>query len=143
MSFLTVLSSMRRLARWQCAWLLLATISLAPVSYHAWQALQEVQRDLRVQLIRQYSLWETEPNYRGTPQAWTRFAAMLLNTDQLMRRVREKQGDVADKIEEDFQRDVFFAYGKVIVLYLLSWSAPLAPLYGAGWLYQRKKRMER
>jgi hypothetical protein len=143
MSFLTVVSSMRRLAWWQCAWLLLATSSLAPVSYHAWQALEDVQRDLRVQLIRQYSLWETDPNYRGTPQAWTRFAAMLLNTDPLMRRVHEKQGEVADKIEEDFQRNAFFGYGKVIVLYCLGWGAPLALLYGAGWLYQRKKRMAR
>ena len=131
---------MRRLAWWQCAWLLLAVISLPPVVYYAYQELQGVQRDLRVQLIRQYSLWENDPTYRGTPQSWTRFAAMLLNTDQLMRRVREKHGEVADKIEEDFQRNAFFAYGTVIVFYLLSWGAPLGLLYGAGWLYQRKKR---
>jgi len=140
MSVLIITSLMRRLAWWQWAWLLLAAVSLPPVSYHAYQTLEAVGRDLRVQLIQRYSLWETDPDYRGTPQAWTRFAAILLNTDQLMQRVREKQGEVADQIEENFRRDAAFAQGKVIGLYLLSWGVPLALLYGAGWLYQRKWR---
>ena len=80
---------MPRFAWWQWAWLLVAAVSLAPVSYYAYQALQNVQRDLRVQLIQRYSLWESDQNYRGNPQSWTRLAAMLLNTSQLLRRVRE------------------------------------------------------
>ena len=135
----TFKSFMRRLAWWQWAWLLLATASLPPASYHAYQELQSVERDLRVQLIQRYSLWETDPNYRGTPQSWTRFAAMLLNTSQLMRRVREKQGELTDRIEEDFRRDAALAHGKVVVAYALGWATPLALLYGAGWLYQRRK----
>ena len=130
---------MRRWAWWQWIWLLIAAISLPPVSYYAYQASQDVQRDMRVQLIQRYSLWESDLNYRGTPQAWTRFAAMLLNTSQLMRRVREKHGELAEKIEEDFMRDSALAQGKVIAAYLLGWGAPLALLYGAGWLYQRRK----
>ncbi len=139
MPALTITPLMRRLAWWQWAWLLVAVTSLAPVSYYAYQTSQNVQRDMRVQLIQRYSLWESDPNYRGTPQSWTRFAAMLLNTSQLMRRVREKHGELADKIEEDFGRDSALAQGKVIAVYLLSWGAPLALLYGAGWLYQRRK----
>ena len=126
-------------AWWQLAWLLVAAVSLAPVSYYAYQELQKVQRELRVQLIQRYSLWESDPNYRGTPQAWTRFAAMLLTNGQLMRRVREKHGALTEKIEEDFQRDSALAQGKVIVVYLSGWAIPLALLYGAGWLYQRRK----
>ena len=132
---------MHRLAWWQWAWLLLAIISSAPVSYHAYQSIQNLERDMRVQLIQSYSLWETAPNYRGTPQSWTRFAAILLNTDQLMRRIREQQGGLTDQIEEDFRRDSALAHGKVIAVYLLGWGIPLALLYGAGWLYQRRKRL--
>lgn len=131
---------MRRLVWWQWAWLLLATVSLPPVAYHAYQALEDAGRNMRVELIQRYSLWETDPNYRGTPQAWTRFAAMLLNTSQLMRRVREKQGGLTDQIEEDFRRDAALAHGKVIAVYLLGWGVPLALLYGAGWFYQRHRR---
>ena len=133
--------TLRRLAWWQWAWLLVAAISLAPVSYYAYQTSQNVQRDMRIQLIQRYSLWESDPNYRGTPQAWTRFAAMLLNTSQLMQRVRDKQGDLVDKIEEDFRRDSALAQGKVIASYLLSWGIPVALVYGVGWLYERRKRL--
>lgn len=141
MSILTITSSVQRLAWWQWAWLLLAIVSLPPVSYYAYQASQDVGRDMRVQLIRRYSLWETDPNYRGTPQSWTRFASILLNTNQLMRRIREQQGGLTDQIEEDFRRDSALAQGKVIAVYLLSWGIPLALLYGVGWLYQRRQRL--
>ena len=130
---------MPRFAWWQWAWLLVAAVSFAPVSYYAYQTLQNVQRDLRVQLIQRYSLWESDQNYRGNPQSWTRLAAMLLNTSQLMRRVREKHGDLVEKIEEDFRRDSALAQGQVIAVYLFSWGIPLALLYGAGWLHQQRK----
>ena len=116
------------MAWWQWAWWLVAAISLAPVSYYAYQALQNVQRDMRIQLIQRYSLWESDPNYRGTPQAWTRFAAILLNTSQLIRRVREKHGDLAEKIEEDFRRDSALAQGKGTTIFL---PAEAAAMMGA------------
>jgi hypothetical protein len=131
---------MRRLAWWQWVWLLLAAGSLPLAAYYGYQESQQVARALRVQLIQRHSLWEADPHYRGTPQAWTRFASMLLDIDQLMERVRAKHGALADQIELDFRRDAALAHGKVIGVYLLGWGTPLGLLYGAGCLYQRRKR---
>ena len=132
--------SARRLAGWQWAWLLAAAISLPAVAYHAYKALQENARLTRVQLIERYSLWETDPRYRGTPKTWTRFAAMLLTSRQLMQRVREKHGAVADQIEQDLEFDTTLAQSRIIAGYIGAWGAPLALLYGAGWLFERRKR---
>ena len=135
--------ALRPLARWLWAWLLLATVSLPPAAYYAYQESQQVARALRVQLIERYSLWETDPAYRGTPQAWTRFAAWLLDSDQLLERVRAKHGALAEQIELEFRRDAALAHGKVIAVYLLGWGVPVALLYGAGWLYERRKQRSR
>ena len=129
----------RYLAWWQWAWLAVAACSFVPVTSYAYQEMINVQRAMRVQLIERYSLWESDPTYKGSPQAWTRFASMLLNTGQLMRRVRARHGDLTDRIEEDFNRDFAFAQGKVVALYLLGWGMPLAVLYAAGWCYQRRR----
>jgi hypothetical protein len=130
-----------RYAWWQWTWLLLVAVSALPTAYYAYQELQQTERTLRMQLIERYSLWETDPLYRGTPQSWTRFAARLLNTDQLIERVRVKQRALADQIEEDFQRDTALARGKVIAVYLAAWGMPLALVYGAGWLIERRRRL--
>lgn len=131
-----------RYAWWQWAWLLLVAVSALPTAYYAYQELQQTERILRMQLIERYSLWETDPLYRGTPQSWTRFAARLLNTDQLIERVRVKHGALADQIEQDFQRDTALARGRVIAIYLLAWGMPLALVYGAGWLIERRRRSQ-
>ena len=89
-----------RYAGWQRVWLLIAVLSLPPVCYYAYLKSDETDREFRVLLIQRYSLWENDPSYRGKPQTWTRFAARLLNTSQLMERVREKQGELATQIEE-------------------------------------------
>lgn len=130
----------QRLAWWQWAWLLLAAASLPPATYWAYQALQETDRSMHVQLIQRYSLWETDPRYAGTPESWTRFAAMLLSTRQLMRRVREKHGALADQIEQDFQLDAVIAQSKVVAAHLAAWGAPLALFYAVGWFMERRKR---
>lgn len=127
------------LSWWQRAWLVLAAVSLPLTAYYAWLATEQADRDLRVQLIQRYSLWEADPQYRGTPQAWTRFASFLLNTEQLMERVRAKYGALAEPIELDFRRDKVFAQGRVIVIYLLGWGMPLGVLYAAGLLYERRR----
>lgn len=131
---------MRRLAGWQWAWLLIAVASFPPVAYYAYHALLDSGRLGRVQLIERYSLWEADPQYPGTPKTWTRFAAMLLNTGQLMQRVREKHGALADQIEQDFEFDTALARSKIIAVHLAAWGAPLALLYGAGWLIERRRR---
>jgi len=130
---------MRGLAGWQWAWLLLAAASLLPVAYYAYQALQDNDRAARVQLIERYSLWETDPRYAGTPQAWTRFAARLLNERQLMQKVREKHGALADQIEQDYEFDTSLTQARIVAGYLAAWGAPLALLYGVGWLVARRR----
>jgi len=127
------------LAWWQWTWLALAIASFLPTAYYAFQESQQVGRALRAQLIESCSLWETDPAYRGTPQAWTRFASFLLDTDQLFDRVRMKYGALAEQIELDFRRDAAVAYGKVVVSYLLAWGLPISLLYAAGWLSQRRR----
>ena len=132
----------RRLAAWQWAWLLAAALSLPPVAYYSYKAVQENARLARVQLIERYSLWESDPRYAGTPRNWTRFAAMLLDTRQLMQRVRAKHGALADQIEQDLEFDNALAQSRTIAAYLAAWGGPLALLYGAGWLFERRKRQQ-
>ena len=124
-----------------CQWicLLVAALSLPAVVYFAYQDATETSRELRIQLIQRYSLWETDPGYRGTPQSWTRFAAWLLDTDQLLERVRATHGEIAEQVEQDFRRDMVLAAGRVVAGYLAAWLLPLAALYGAGLLYRRRR----
>jgi hypothetical protein len=65
---------------------------------------------------------------------------MLLTSRQLMQRVREKHGAVADQIEQDLEFDTTLAQSRIIAGYIGAWGAPLALLYGAGWLFERRKR---
>ncbi len=132
-------------ARWQWLWIVLAVASLPPVAYRAYQALQDAARAARVQLIQRYSLWETDPQYQGTPGAWTRFASILLNDAQLMQRVRDKHGELADQIEQDFDRDTAFSNSRIVALHLVAWALPLAALYGLGWYaaQRRQRRLKR
>ena len=131
--------SLPALSAWQRAWLLLAACSLVPVAYFAWQDTLEAGRMQHVQLIERYSLWETAPEYRGTPQAWTRFAAWLLDTEQLLERVRIKQGTLTEEIEQDFRRDLLLVYGRIAGAWLLAWIAPLGLLYGFGVVWRRRR----
>ena len=62
------------------AWLIVAALTLLPAAYFAYLDSGEAARVMRVRLIEHYRLWETAPEYAGTPQAWTRFAAWLLDT---------------------------------------------------------------
>ncbi len=128
------------LAAWQWGFLLLAALTLLPAAYFTYQDTQEAGRAQRVQLIERYRLWETAPEYRGTPQSWTRFAAWLLDTDQLLERVRVQQGALAEQIEQDFRRDLVLVYGRIAGGYLLLWMAPLALLYGIGYFYLRHRQ---
>ena len=127
-----------QLSAWQWGWLLLALVSFPPTAYFAYVDTLEAARVARVQLIEHYRLWETAPDYAGTPQAWTRFAAWLLDTDQLMERVRIKHGALAEQIEIDFRRDLLLVCGRTAGGYLLLWMTPLALLYGAGRWYRRR-----
>jgi hypothetical protein len=127
-------------AAWQWGLLALAVVSLVPLAWLAYIDTLEAARVARVQLIEHYRLWETAPDYAGSPQAWTRFAAWLLDTDQLMERVRATHGALAEQIELDFRRDLVLVCGRTIVAYLMLWLAPLGLLYGVAWLYRWRTR---
>ena len=129
-----------QLDAWQWGLLALAVVSFVPLAWLAYVDTLEAARVARVQLIEHYRLWETAPDYAGSPQAWTRFAAWLLDTDQLMERVRVLHGALAEQIETDFRRDLVLVCGRTIVAYLLLWLAPLALFYGVAWLYRRRLR---
>ncbi len=127
-----------RLAAWQWGLLALAAMSFVPLAWLAYVDTLEAARVARVQLIEHYRLWETAPDYAGSPQAWTRFAAWLLDTDQLMERVREMHGALAEQIELDYRRDLVLVCGRTIGAYLMMWMAPLALLYGVARLHWRR-----
>jgi len=125
---------------WKAALFLIAAAYAWPVYWAAQERVQEVTRKQREQLIIRHQLWEFEPPYAGTPQSWTRFAAMLLSDRQLLRRVHRKYGALARDIELDYRRDLFIARAEVVLTAGAIWALPLAALYGIGvWVGRRRK----
>jgi hypothetical protein len=130
----------QRRSWWRIAWVILAVAYAAPIVYIAYGRVVEVTRQARVGLIVQHRLWELDPGYQGTPQAWTRFAERLLTDSQLMRRVRARYGELAREIELDYRRDLTMAQGEVVVVAAAAWALPLAALYGIGFIAARSRR---
>ena len=126
---------------WRVAWVVVALAYAAPVTYFAYGRLTEVAQRARERLIVEYRLWELHPEYKGSPQAWTRFAARLLTDTQLLSRVRLVQRDVATDIELDYRRDLTIAQGEVVLAAIAAWAAPLALVYGIGYLVARRRRV--
>jgi hypothetical protein len=125
---------------WKTVFVLLAAAYAWPVFWIAQDRVQEVNRKQREQLIIRHQLWELDPEYAGTPQAWTRFASMLLSDRQLMRRVRKKYGAFAEQIELDYQRDLFIAQAEVVLVAGAWWVLPLTMLYGIGALIEHRRK---
>ncbi|HKA41208.1 MAG TPA: hypothetical protein VKF40_04375 [Burkholderiales bacterium] len=128
-----------RFSWWQVTWLIIALAYAGPVIYFTHDHLTEVARQARERLIIEYRLWELHPEYRGTPQSWTRFAARLLNDSQLMWRVRTRYGELATEIELDYQRDLTIARGEVVAAAVAMWGAPVGALYLLGFLMARRR----
>lgn len=133
-------ASSRRSLLWHAAWIVIALAYAVPVAYFAYGRLIDITHRAREQLIVEYRLWELHPEYRGTPQTWTRFAARLLTDNQLLRRVRLVQRDLAAEIELDYRRDLTLAQGEVALTALAAWLAPVAGVYGIGYLIARLRR---
>ena len=133
---------MPRVVWWKVAWLLVAVAYAVPVAYLAYGRLNQITRQARTQLIVQHRLWELHPEYPGTPEAWTRFATLLLTDGQLMRRVRSKYGELATDIELDYKRDLAIAHAEVVSVAAAAWAGPLGVLYLAGFLAARRRRVE-
>ena len=125
---------------WQIALIILAVAYAVPLAYVAYNRLGEVARQARERLIVEYRLWELHPEYKGTPQAWTRFASRLLTHGQLLRRVHVKYGALATEIELDYRRDLSVAQGEVVLVVVAAWGIPVGALYGLGILLTRRRR---
>ncbi len=125
---------------WKAVFLLLAAIYAWPVISVAYERVQQVNLKQRQQLIIRHQLWELHPEYAGTPEAWTRFASMLLSDRQLMRRVQKKYGALAEQIEADYQRDRFIAQAEVVLVAGACWALPLALVYGIGAIVGQRRR---
>lgn len=125
---------------WKLAWLVIAAAYAWPIVLTAYERIEVVTRAARERLIVEYRLWELHPEYAGTPETWTRFAARLLSDRQLLSRVRAKYGALAEQIEFDYRRDLFIAQAEVTVIALLAWGLPLAALYGIGLAVARRSR---
>lgn len=130
----------RWLAGWRRLWLIVAIAAALPAAYYASESLRETRLALHARLIVANELWLTDPAYAGSPRDWTRFAAWLLSSRQLLERARSRDPARGDVIEEEFQRDAFLAYGGVVATYLAGWGAPLGIAFALGWLRERRRR---
>ncbi len=124
--------------RWRTIWLIIGALTAAPAIYYANQELLQTRLDLDTRLIVEQRLWESDPGYAGSAQNWTRFAAWLLTSEQLLERVRALNPARAESIEEEYRRDAVLAYGGVIVRYLALWGAPLGIAYVIGFMLERR-----
>ena len=125
---------------WHVAWAVIALAYAVPIARIATDRLTDVTLRARERLIVEYRLWELHPEYRGTPAAWTRFAARLLTDNQLLRRVHIAQRELATEIELDYRRDLTVAQSEVVLTAVAAWAAPVALLYGIGCLVARRRR---
>jgi hypothetical protein len=126
---------------WHIVWVVAALAYAVPVATAGYDRLVEVTQRARQRLIVEYRLWELHPEYHGTPQAWTRFASRLLTDEQLLRRMRLVQRDLATDIELDYRRDLTVAQAEVVVVATAAWAVPLVVLYGLGYLIARRRRI--
>ncbi len=125
-------------AIWRRLWLAVAVLTALPVAHHANEALLETRLALDTRLIVEYRLWESDPAYASTPESWTRFAAWLLDHEQLLERARTLHPEQGDAIEEDYHRQRLFAFPGVIVQFLALWGLPLGIAFAAGRLWERR-----
>lgn len=130
-------------ARWRQWWLLCALLAATPTIYFVNQALLQTRLEIDTRLIVNEHLWESDPAYRGSPQNWTRFAASLLDSEQLLERLRQLKPAQAEQIEEEYRRDAMLAYTGVIARYLALWGAPLALAYAALAFVERRRARNR
>lgn len=125
---------------WKAAFLIIAASYAWPVFWTAHERFEQVTRKQREQLIIRHQLWELHPEYAGTPQAWTRFASLLLSDRQLLRRVHRKYGAFGEQIELDYRRDLFIVQAEVVLAAGALWALPLAALYGVALLIGRRRK---
>lgn len=127
------------LPRWRTLWIALAMLTGLPVAYHANDALLQTRLELHTRLIIDNSLWNSDASYAGSTRDWTRFAAWLLDTEQLLERLRVLHAAEAGQLEAQYRRDELLAFSGVIARFLAGWGVPLALAYAAGCLRERRR----
>lgn len=125
---------------WSYAWIALAILYAIPIGIRAYDRVIDVTRSARAQLIVQHRLWELHPEYRGTPEIWTRAASRLLTDRQLMVRMRAKYGDRTEQLELEYRSDLTIAQAEVVLTAAAIWGLPVAALYGIGVVVARRRR---
>jgi len=125
--------------RWRLWWCALAALAAIPAVYCANRELLQTRLELDTRLIVEQRLWESDPGYAGTAQNWTRFAAWLLSSEQLLERMRVLQPAHAESIEEEYRRDATLALGAVLLRYLAIWGVPIGVAYGVAVLFERRR----
>ena len=125
---------------WFYAWIAMAILYAVPIAMRAYDRVIDVTRKAREHLIVEHRLWELHPEYRGTPETWTRFASRLLTDRQLMVRMRAKYGERAEQMELEYRSDLTIAQAEVVVGAAALWGVPVAVLYGIGMLAARRRR---
>ena len=125
--------------RWRLWWCALAALAAIPAVYCANRELLQTRLELDTRLIVEQRLWESDPGYAGTAQNWTRFAAWLLSSEQLLERMRVLQPAHAESIEEEYRRDATLAFGAVLLRYLAIWGVPIGVAYGVAVMLERRR----
>ena len=125
---------------WFAAWAVVAIATAIPVGISTYDRVRHVTREARAKLIVQHRLWELHPEYHGTPQMWTRVASRVLTDRQLMRRVREKYGDIAMQVELEYRRDLTIAQAETAVAAIAIWAALLGALLALGYAFARQRQ---
>ncbi len=125
---------------WRTLWLALVLAGAIPMLWHVDKGIEEATYSARVVLIRHHALWELHPEYNGTQQAWTHWAARLLTERQLGSRMRAKYGDNSEQIMLDFRRDLTIAQAEAIWGFIALWAIPSALLYALGRALSNRQR---
>lgn len=139
-SILAAVAARLRARRWRVAWIALALVYAAPFAWIGYQRVIEVTQRQRTQLIEQHRLWEVDRHYKGSPRTWTRVAAWILSDSQLMSRVAQKYGTLAQQIELDYRRDLMFARAEAVLPLVAWWAIPLGALYGLNRMVRRRPK---
>lgn len=126
------------------AWKPVAALAAAAVwagliAWHVAPRVTAAGTEARTRLIQENRLWETDPQYPGTPKAWTYFAAWLLTDGQLLERVRAREPERADAIEAEYQRDRFLALAPIVLGAAAAWGAPVGAMAAALWWRRRRR----
>lgn len=125
---------------WRTLLVCAAVLLAIPAGWRAYDELVELNYQSRYRLIVQHRLWELHPEYKGASVVWTRTAARLLTDRQLMMRVRNKYGELAQQIELDYRRDLTMAQVGIAGTWLAIWGVPLVLVYVIGVLVERRPK---